>query len=101
MLKIAAASIAAAALLAAPPAAHASEAGYLARLAVDYGLTITEADQAQTVAAGQVLCDYMRDGMPREKVAATLVRRTTTLTIEQAEGIAYAAQRELCPDTAE
>lgn len=101
MLKISAVGVAVAALLATAPAARAGEAGFLARLAVDYDMTITEADQAEVLDAGYMVCDFLREGMPNETAAANIIRHSNFGTIAQAEGFVFAAQRELCPDTAE
>lgn len=87
--------------IAAPATAHAGEAGYLARLAVDYDYTITDETTPAALQAGYVLCDEMRAGTPRERLAQSVYWTLPNATREQAEGMAYAAQRELCPETAE
>ncbi|ASR85926.1 hypothetical protein SEA_PEANAM_42 [Mycobacterium phage Peanam] len=90
---------AAATALIAAPAANASEAGYLARIGVDYDFPVL--DEAQALRAGYELCGKLRSGIPREHLAEALYWNMPELTREQADGIPYAAQRELCPDTAE
>ncbi|AXH67038.1 hypothetical protein SEA_THYATIRA_39 [Mycobacterium phage Thyatira] len=64
-------------------------------------MTITADDETQTLSAGWTLCSHVRRGMPREKIATTLIRHSSKLTIDQAQGTTFAAHRELCPDRAE
>lgn len=96
-----AAAIAAAAVLtiAAPAgAAHASEAGYLARLGVDYGYQLTAESKPAALAAGYMLCDEMRAGTPRDQLAASVFVALPKTTADQAGGMVFAAHQELCPD---
>lgn len=81
--------------------ASASEAGYLARLGVDYDMMLTDETIPAALQAGYVLCDEMRAGTPRERLAQSVYWTLPNATREQSEGMAYAAQIELCPDTAE
>ncbi|AEO94238.1 hypothetical protein CL60_gp61 [Mycobacterium phage BarrelRoll] len=94
-----AATIGAASVVLAPGAAHAGEAGYLARISVDYGLDIL--DEREALALGYAVCDELRTGKPREVVADRMFLKVLDMTRDHADGIAYSAQRELCPDTAE
>ena len=81
--------------------AHAGEAGYLARLAVDYDYVVTPENEPAALRAGYILCDELRQGRTREQMAASVYAAIPNATREQAFGMAYAAQRELCPETAE
>ncbi|ASR86873.1 membrane protein [Mycobacterium Phage Rosmarinus] len=94
-----AATIGAASVVLAPGVAHAGEAGYLARISVDYGLDIL--DEREALALGYAVCDELRTGKPREVVADRMFLKVLDMTRDHADGIAYSAQRELCPDTAE
>ncbi|AIW03083.1 hypothetical protein MURUCUTUMBU_41 [Mycobacterium phage Murucutumbu] len=96
---LAAAVIGAAAVVLAPGAAHASEAGYLARIGVDYDFPVVS--ESEALRAGYEICGKLRRGIPREHVAEALFWNMEELTREQADGIPYAAQRELCPETAQ
>lgn len=96
-----AAAIAAAALLtivAPAGTAHASEAGYLARLGVDYDYTITGETIPAALQAGYLLCDEMRNGTPRDRLAASVYQAIPNATDDQAGGMVFAAHEELCPD---
>lgn len=98
----AAAAIATMTAIAAPAGvAHAGEAGYLARLAVDYDYVITPENEPAALRAGYILCDELRQGRTRDQMAASVYAAIPNATREQAFGMAYAAQRELCPETAE
>lgn len=90
----------AAAVLVSPGVAHAGEAGYLARLGVDYDLPVTEENEAAALQMGYGLCQFMREGTPPRDVVAGVFFGRKEVTWDQAEGIVYAAQHELCPDTA-
>ncbi|AXH48124.1 membrane protein [Mycobacterium phage Mynx] len=83
----------------APGVAHAGEAGYLARIGVDYDFPVV--NEAEALRAGYEICAKLRRGIPREHVAEALFWNMQELTREQADGIPYAAQRELCPETAQ
>ncbi|QFG09296.1 membrane protein [Mycobacterium phage Guanica15] len=96
---LAAAVIGAAAVALAPGAAHAGEAGYLARIGVDYDFPVL--DESEALRAGYEICAKLRNGIPREHIAEALFWNMEELTREQADGIPYAAQRELCPETAQ
>ncbi|AVO25554.1 hypothetical protein SEA_LATERM_41 [Mycobacterium phage LaterM] len=96
---LAAAVIGAAAIVLAPGAAHAGDAGYLARISVDYGLDIL--DEREALALGYAVCDELRAGKPREVIADRLFLKVLDMTREHADGIAFSAQRELCPETAQ
>ena len=92
---------AASALLAcAAPAsfAHAGEAGYLARLGVDYDYQITPDNERAALRAGYIVCDEMRAGTPREQLVASVFIAIPNATSEQAGGLVFAAHEELCPD---
>lgn len=98
----AAAAIATMTAIAAPAGvAHAGEAGYLARLAVDYDYVITPENEPAALRAGYILCDEMRNGTPAERLAHSVYWTLPNATNEQSAGMVYAAQRELCPETAE
>ncbi|AFN37790.1 hypothetical protein FGG44_gp43 [Mycobacterium phage MacnCheese] len=88
-----------AAAVALAPAAHAGTAGYLTRLSVDYGLDIL--DESQALNLGRSVCMELKQGTPREVVATSLFWHVSDMTRAQADGIAYAAQQELCPETQE
>lgn len=81
--------------------AHASEAGYLARLGVDYDMMLTDETIPAALRAGYVLCDEMRAGTSPERLAQSVYWTLPNATREQSEGMAYAAQVELCPETGE
>ncbi|QAX95681.1 membrane protein [Mycobacterium phage Geraldini] len=83
----------------APGIAHAGEAGYLARISVDYGLDIY--DEREALALGYAVCDELRAGKPREVVADRMFLKVLDMTRTHADGIAFSAQRELCPETAQ
>ncbi|ASR87209.1 hypothetical protein SEA_LASTHOPE_41 [Mycobacterium phage LastHope] len=97
--KLVAAVIGAAAVTLAPGAAHAGEAGFLARISVDYGVDIL--DEAAALNFGHSICSELRKGTPREVAADAIYWKFLDATRDQAHGIAYAAQRELCPETAQ
>ena len=101
--RTAAAAIAATLAAIAAPAgpAHAGEAGYLARLAIDYGYTIAPDTEIPALRAGYLICDKLREGTPRANLADSVFWAIPNATREQAEGMAFAAQEELCPDTRE
>lgn len=83
----------------APATAHASEAGYLARLGVDYDYTITQETIPAALRAGYLLCDEMRNGTPRDQLTASVYQAIPNATPDQAGGMVFAAHEELCPDT--
>lgn len=86
--------------------AHASEAGYLASLRIDYGLEIPPDEERYALQSGHFVCDTMHDGTPRETVAGLIRMYNDQLTPErqvtpeQMDGLIDAAQLKLCPDTA-
>ncbi|AGK86478.1 hypothetical protein Clark_0053, partial [Mycobacterium phage Clark] len=82
-------------------AAAASEAGYLARLGVDYGYQLNAESIPAALEAGRVLCDEMRAGTPRDKLTASVFQAIPGVTQDQAGGMVFAAHTELCPDTGE
>lgn len=90
-------------LTAAAPAgiASASEAGYLARLGVDYGYQLTEESKQAALHAGRILCDEMRAGTPRDQLTASVYQAIPGVTPDQAGGMVFAAHTELCPETGE
>ncbi|AJD82263.1 hypothetical protein PBI_KESHU_43 [Mycobacterium phage Keshu] len=92
-------SAAAAAALAFAPVAHASSDGYLALLSDQYGFHIRDA--GTVVALGYQVCVDLQNGRPRERIADDLYDGLPGIRRDQADGIALAAQRELCPQTAE
>lgn len=85
----------------APATAHASEAGYLARLGVDYDYQLTDESIPAALQAGRVLCDEMRAGTPRDQLTASVHQAIPGVTPDQAGGMVFAAHTELCPDTGE
>ncbi|AYD84022.1 hypothetical protein KDW72_gp59 [Mycobacterium phage Grizzly] len=100
--RAAGAAIAATLLTALTPAtAHASEAGYLARLGVDYGYQLNAESIPAALEAGRVLCDEMRAGTPRDQLTASVFQAIPGVTQDQAGGMVFAAHTELCPETGE
>lgn len=98
--RAAVAAIAATLLTITAPAgtAHASEDGYLARLAADYGYTITDDTTPAALQAGYLLCDEMRAGARRDQLTAGVYAAIPNATADQAGGMVFAAHEELCPD---
>lgn len=86
-------------LLAAPATAHASEAGYLARLGVDYDMELTPDSEAWALKVGYVVCQNVRNGITREHQVQAVRQAIPYATPNQAGGIVFAAHQELCPDT--
>ena len=85
--------------IAAPTApAHAGEAGYLTRLAIDYGYTITDDTTPAALRAGYLLCDEMRNGTPRDRLSDSVYLAIPNATEDQAGGMVFSAHEELCPD---
>lgn len=93
-------AIAAAAIaLACAPVASAGGDSYIQVLRAN-GIPAPDAQRA--IAVGRQVCDQLYAGTPREVVSARMhAAEPTQLTGTQADIIAFAAQRELCPDTAE
>lgn len=84
---------------AAAPEASAGTDSYLQTLAAN-GVKVTDTERA--VKLGRQLCAQMYDGVPREVLSARVHDADpTSITGTQADIIAFAAQHELCPDTAE
>ena len=78
--------------------AHAGEAGYLARLGVDYDYNLNAETMPAALKVGYLLCDEMRAGTPREQLTATVYFAIPNATPDQAGGMVFAAHQELCPD---
>ncbi|ARQ95483.1 hypothetical protein I5G81_gp44 [Mycobacterium phage Shandong1] len=93
---------AAAAALIAAPAAHASDDSFYSQLAELWKLPSDADVRADALAVGYGMCADMRSGVPRELTARSwhMLHRDNS-TLDQANQIAYLAQSELCPTTAE
>ncbi|MCV7226078.1 DUF732 domain-containing protein [Mycolicibacterium komossense] len=92
------ATVAAFAIAAPVAPANAGEAGYLTRLAIDYGYTITAETTPAALRAGYLLCDEMRNGGHRDELSASVYQAIPNATRDQAGGMVFAAHEELCPD---
>ncbi|AHB79574.1 hypothetical protein PBI_VALIDUS_44 [Mycobacterium phage Validus] len=96
-------AVGAATALLAAPTAGADDDTFYSQLAELWGLPPGDLLlRADSLAVGYQMCTDMRDGVPREMTARSWhMRFRESSTIELANQMAYIAQSELCPDTAE
>ncbi|QBP31624.1 membrane protein [Mycobacterium Phage Niklas] len=96
-------AVGAATALLAAPTAGADDDTFYAQLAELWGLPHDDLlIRADSLAVGYGMCTDMRDGVPREMTARSWhMRFRDSSTMQLANQMAYLAQSELCPDTAE